>query len=55
MYRVGITTLKGVTISRKFQTREKADEWILEVAEKEGVKKAIILNKETKEREFISF
>jgi hypothetical protein len=50
MFRVSILKNNGEIISNNFKNKESADTWILEEAEK-GIKKAIILNKETKKRE----
>jgi len=43
MYRVGILDNDGNTYSKDFKTRDEADTYILEEAEK-GIKKAIINN-----------
>ncbi len=55
MYRVGITKSNGEIDSQNFETKQEADEYVLSMAEKEGLKTAMILNKETKEREIIKF
>jgi hypothetical protein len=54
MFRVGIVKNNGEVISKNFETRESVDTWILEQAE-QGIKKAIIINKETKERYIENF
>jgi hypothetical protein len=54
MFRVSILKNNGEIISNNFKNKESADTWILEEAEK-GIKKAIILNKETKKREIENF
>ena len=50
MFRVGIITDKR-TIGKTFKTKDKAEEYILTISEKETIKRADILNKETGERE----
>lgn len=55
MFRVGLITKDNKTLSENFDKRDDCDIWILEQDEKHGVKKAIILNQETNEREIINF
>ena len=55
MYRVGIVKTDGDIISQNFKTKSECDEWILLQTEECEVKKAIISNKETNEREIINF
>lgn len=56
MFRVAMNIKNDVIPhSKNFDTREECDMWILEMDEKFGVKKAIIQNKETYEREVINF
>ena len=55
MFRVGVTTKEGKVVAENFNNKNEADEWVLEMEEKVGITKAIILNKETKEREIINF
>ena len=43
MYKVGIVDKNGEVYSKDFKTRDEADTYILEEAEK-GIKKAIITN-----------
>lgn len=51
MWRAGITKLDSSTESKNFPDKEKAELWVLEKAEKEGIKYSLIVNKEnTKER-----
>lgn len=54
MFKVGIVTMiTGVLPVQSFPTRPEADEYILKIAEKEGVKTGYIENTETGEREKI--
>jgi len=54
MFRVGLVTfISGVITAKNFPTKSEADEYILLMAEKEGVKTGYIENIETKEREKI--
>ncbi len=55
MYKVGIVKSNGEIKSQNFETKQQADDYILSMAEKGKIKTAIILNKETKEREVIKF
>jgi hypothetical protein len=55
MFRVGLVTKEGKIISENFDTRDDCDTWILEQDEKLGIRKAIIYNKEAKDREIINF
>jgi len=48
MYRVAILTNKG-TIGKNFDTREKADEWLLSMLDKVNVKRFIVRNLDTGE------
>jgi hypothetical protein len=50
-YRVGILTKQGNILGQTFQTRAEVDDYILQINEKEGVKRADIINQDTKERE----
>lgn len=53
MYRA-IITLGGLQyLSKNCNTKDEAETWILEVSEKQEVKRADIFNKKTKERERI--
>lgn len=55
MFRVGIVNKKGEVYSKDFKTKDEADNYILEEAEK-GIKKAIITNiLYTNDREIINF
>ena len=55
-WRAGITTMDGNIIAKNFNSKNEADNWVLEQAEKTKIKKAIIVNKENiKEREIINF
>ncbi len=54
MFRVGISTKDGQILSENFSTREKCDIYILEIDEQYGVKKAVIVNTNTEEREIIN-
>jgi len=53
IYRVALLTKSGQNKSKNFDTKEEAQDYILNIAEKEGVKRGIILNKDTGEREII--
>jgi hypothetical protein len=53
MYRVALVTKKEVLPAKDFKTRDEADNYILEIAEQEGVKVGYIDNLETHERERI--
>lgn len=55
MWRVGVVTKKGDSIAQNFSTKDEADLWVLDQAEKKGIKKAIIINKKTNEREVLDF
>jgi len=50
-YRVALVKKDGTIISKNFNAREEAQDFILNIATNEGIKTAYILNKETKERE----
>jgi len=53
MYMVGVTTKTGKIFAKNFNTKQEAENWILEQA---NIKKAIIVNKDNiKEREIINF
>jgi hypothetical protein len=51
MYRVGLVTNSGIPKSDNFSTKEQAETWILEIAEKEGIRLARIKNLDTGEEE----
>jgi len=54
MYKVGLVTFKsGVLSARDFTTKSQAEDYILEMVDKEGVKTGYLENTETKEREKI--
>ena len=55
MYRVGIVKSNGKIDSQNFETKQQADDYVLSMAESNNIKTAIILNKETKEKEIINF
>ena len=56
MYRAGITKTNGEIDAQNFNTKDEAEFWILEQADKYDIKKAILVNKENiKEREIINF
>ena len=50
-FRVALVTKSGQNKSENFNTKEEAQDYILNIAEKEGVKRAVLLNKKTGERE----
>jgi len=50
-YRVALVTKSGKTKSKNFNTKSKAEDYILNIATKEGIKRAVLLNRDTKERE----
>lgn len=49
MFRVGIVKKDGDIISQNFNTEKEANDFVLDIAEKFGIKHYRILNKETKE------
>jgi hypothetical protein len=52
MFKVGLVTFQsGVIPAKDFSTKSEADEYILIMAEKEGIKTGYIENLETGERE----
>lgn len=53
MYRAGVVTKDGIPKAQNFETKKEAEDWILEIAEKEGIRHARIRNMETKEEENI--
>ena len=54
MYRVGIITEQGNILGKTVKTRQDAEDYILTIAEQEGVKRADIVNKTTGTREKIT-
>lgn len=54
MYRIGIVTEKGNILGKTVKTRQEAEDYILTIAVKEGVKRADIVNKTTGTREKIT-
>jgi len=46
MYRVGITLKNGDRKSDNFSSKDLCDTWILELMEKEDIKRFVIVNKE---------
>ena len=55
-YRAGILKIDGTREAENFDTKEKAEQWILNKAEKNKIKKSMIVNKENiKEREITSW
>ena len=46
MYRVGITKKDGTPLAKNFKTKDECDTWVLELMEKEDIKRAIIINKD---------
>lgn len=48
-FRVGIIKKDGKAIAKNFNTKEEVDTFVLEVAEKEGVKYYKVIDKQTKE------
>ena len=53
MWRAGITYKNGKIEANNFSSKEKAEEWILYLAEKNKIKKSIIFNKENIKERFI--
>lgn len=51
MYRIAILKKDGKVIGKNFAKRPEAQDFILDIATKEGVKKAYILDKTTGKRE----
>ena len=54
-YHAGVTTKTGDIKGKAFSTKEEAENYILEMAEKEGIKQARIRNLTTGEQERIDF
>ena len=52
-YRVGIVTQDGEVIAKNFSTKDECEDWVLEQGELIGIKRAVLLNKRTKQREYI--
>ena len=48
MYRAIVLTNKGEYLSKNFKTKDEVDTWILELDEKDGLKRFRIMDKETK-------
>ncbi len=55
MYAAGVVTKLGQIKGQSFETKEEAENYILEMAEKEGIKQGRIRNTNTGETEVISF
>ena len=56
MYRIGILKADETNEAHNFDTKEECENWLLEIAEKYAVKKAVILNSEDRnDREVINF
>jgi hypothetical protein len=53
MYRVAILLKNGERISDNFNSKDEADTWLLELMEKEDIKKAIIVNKENINEKYV--
>ncbi len=51
MYRVGILFNDGTVISNNFKTKPLAEDYLLRESDKKKIKRADILNQETKKRE----
>ena len=54
MFRVGVVKANGKVEGKNFDTKQQADNYVLSMAEKEGLKSARILNKKTKEIEVLA-
>jgi len=52
-YRLGILKKDGKIIAKNFNTQGEAEDYILTISEKENIKRADLMNKETKEKERI--
>ena len=48
-YRVGVITDKGKIMSKNFNTKDEATDWLLELMNKEEIRHYKIVNRETKE------
>ena len=46
MYRVGITKKDGTVDAKNFESKEEAENWLLAQAEKEIIKRGIVVNKQ---------
>jgi len=56
MWRIGFTDINGNREAINKNTKEECEEWLLKMAEKYDIQKAIIVNKENiKEREILNF
>lgn len=51
MFRVVVITQKGEIKSNTCPTKDDAELWVLQLQEKEELKRADVMNQETKERE----
>lgn len=52
-YRVGIVTQEGQVIAKNFSSKDECEDWVLEQGESIGIKKAIMINKKTMQKEII--
>jgi hypothetical protein len=55
MYSAGVITKLGQIKGKSFETKSEAENYILDLAEKEGLKRGEIRNTETGEKEVIIF
>ena len=55
MYSAGVLKINGEVIGKAFQSKDEAEAYILEIAEKEPIKQGRIRNLATGEEEVISF
>lgn len=55
MYSAGVLKKNGEIIGKAFQSKEEAEAYILEMAEKEGIKQGRIRDLSTGEEEVINF
>ena len=53
MWRAGVTYKNGEIEADNFYSKDKAEEWVLSLAEKNEIKKSIIFNKENIKERFI--
>jgi hypothetical protein len=55
MFHAGVITKKGEVKGRAFESKEEAEAYILDLAEKEGIKQGRIRNVNTGEEDVIEF
>jgi len=53
MFRVGLLKENGDIVSKNFETKDKAETWVLEEMERQKIKKAYIFDREKKNKHVI--